>query len=210
MFAETWFAERVLAFIPLLLSLTVHEWAHAWAAYRLGDDTARHLGRMTLDPLAHIDPVGTLVLPLLGVPFGWAKPVPVNPLRFTVDTRVGMMVTAAAGPISNVVLALLCAVGLAIGGTVLPNLFGPGDPLRALAANAVLLNLVLAFFNLVPLPPLDGSRIADWLMPDALRPTWDRLQGTSWAFIAFLLVVPMLLGIDLFVWPRALAGMLVG
>ena len=93
--------------IPLILSLSVHEWAHAWAAWRLGDDTARLLGRMTLNPIAHVDPLGTLLLPMLGVPFGWAKPVPVNPLRFrNVSMPIGMMLTAAAGPISNVVLAL--------------------------------------------------------------------------------------------------------
>ena len=102
--------------IPLLLSLTVHEWAHAWSAYRLGDDTASMQGRLTLNPIAHIDPVGTLVLPLLGIPFGWAKPVPVNPTRFRrgVNMSTGMIITAAAGPLSNVVLALLSAVAFGL------------------------------------------------------------------------------------------------
>src|SRR5215471_12296793 len=100
--------------VPLLLSLTVHEWAHAWSAYRLGDDTAAKLGRLTLNPIAHIDPIGTLILPLLGVPFGWAKPVPVVASRFRrgVNMTTGMMITAAAGPLSNVVLAVLSAVGI--------------------------------------------------------------------------------------------------
>ncbi|HMF44095.1 MAG TPA: site-2 protease family protein, partial [Polyangia bacterium] len=93
----------------MLLSLTVHEWAHAWSAYRLGDDTASKLGRLTLNPIAHIDPFGSLILPLLHIPFGWAKPVPVNPTRFRkgVNISTGMIITAAAGPLANVVLAVL-------------------------------------------------------------------------------------------------------
>src|SRR6185369_11527845 len=96
-----------LMFLPImLLSLTVHEWAHAYSAFRLGDDTAERQGRLTLDPIAHIDFFGTLLLPLLGVPFGWAKPVPVNPVRFDrrVPMRVGMLLTAAAGPVSNLLI----------------------------------------------------------------------------------------------------------
>src|SRR5688572_26569558 len=95
--------------IPLVLSLTVHEWAHAMSAYRLGDDTAAREGRLTLNPIVHIDPLGTLLLPLMGVPFGWAKPVPVVPTRFRRDVNMstGMMITAAAGPFSNLVLAFL-------------------------------------------------------------------------------------------------------
>src|SRR5271157_1843260 len=106
LFDEQTILARLTFLVPLILSLSVHEWAHAWAAWRLGDDTARLLGRMTLNPLAHIDPLGTVLLPLLGVPFGWAKPVPVNPLRFRgVSMSIGMLLTAAAGPISNIVLA---------------------------------------------------------------------------------------------------------
>src|SRR4029453_17695487 len=93
--------DRAVAFIPVLLSLTVHEWAHAWAAWKLGDDTAKHLGRLTLNPLDHMDLLGTLLLPLT-VSFGWAKPVPINPLRFrSVSMRFGIVLVAAAGPISN-------------------------------------------------------------------------------------------------------------
>src|SRR5262249_30519600 len=111
-----WLLERIMYFVPLLLSLTVHEWAHAWSAWRLGDDTAAMQGRLTLNPPAHMDPIGTLILPLAGVPFGWAKPVPVNPLRFRrgISMRGGMMITAAAGPVSNLLIALGCAVALGI------------------------------------------------------------------------------------------------
>src|SRR5690349_16718202 len=104
--------DRVMKLIPLVLSLSVHEWAHAYSAFRLGDDTAARQGRLTLNPIAHIDPLGTLVLPLLGIPFGWAKPVPVNAARFDrkVSMGTGTLITAAAGPFSNVVLAVLCIV----------------------------------------------------------------------------------------------------
>src|SRR5215831_21359818 len=114
--------------IPLLLSLTVHEWAHAWSAYRLGDDTASMQGRLTLNPIAHIDPIGTLILPLLGVPFGWAKPVPVNPTRFRrgVNMSRGMMITAAAGPLSNVALAVLSAIALGLIARFSPELMSGG------------------------------------------------------------------------------------
>src|SRR5262245_62591833 len=94
--------QRIVNFIPVLLSLTVHEWAHAWTAWKLGDDTAKLQGRVSLNPIDHIDPVGTLLLPLLGVPFGWAKPVPINPVRFraNVSMPMGVLLSVAAGPIS--------------------------------------------------------------------------------------------------------------
>ena len=109
--------DHAVGFIPVLLSLTVHEWAHAWTALRLGDDTAKMLGRVSLNPLDHIDPVGTLLLPLLGVPFGWAKPVPVNPSRFPAPAcgcRPACCWCAAAGPISNLILAAIGCASLAI------------------------------------------------------------------------------------------------
>lgn len=190
LFSETWLAERLLLFIPVLLSLTVHEWAHAFAADRLGDDTARLQGRLTLDPLAHIDPVGTLVLPLLGVPFGWARPVPVNPLRFRVDERFGVMLTAAAGPLSNLVLAALCGAAWA----ALSGLSGPAALTRLLGTTAFV-NVALAVTNLLPIPPLDGSRVAEWLMPASLRPLWDRVHAFAPYLLAFLVGVPAVLGV---------------
>ncbi len=161
--------------IPLILSLTVHEFAHAWSAYRLGDDTALRAGRLTLNPLAHIDPIGTILLPLLHIPFGWAKPVPINPARFrrSMKMSTGVMLTAAAGPLSNVLLAVLCTVvfGLLLRFSVDLGSYGPG--VRELLMIMIQLNVALAIFNMIPIPPLDGSRVLDGLMPLRLRPAWE-------------------------------------
>jgi Zn-dependent protease len=177
-------ANRLLVIPALWMSLAVHEWAHAWVADRLGDDTARLLGRMTLDPTRHVDPVGTLILPLIGIPFGWAKPVPVNPLRFRgVALATGLCLTAAAGPAANLVLALIAAaLHRALEAAVLLDAV-PG--IRWLLATLVPLNLVLAVFNLVPIPPLDGSRIADALLPYRWRDDWARVGAVGpWLLIA--------------------------
>ena len=174
---STWLLERMMIWVPLVLSLSVHEWAHAWSAHRLGDDTAEKLGRLTMSPLAHIDPIGTFLLPLLGVPFGWAKPVPVNPSRFRrgVSMTTGMMITAAAGPISNLVLAVLSAIvlGLLLRFDVVR---GPNGGIGELLIMAIQLNISLAVFNLLPVPPLDGSRVVEGLMPYRLRPMWEQFQ----------------------------------
>ncbi len=161
--------------IPLILSLTVHEYAHAWTAWRLGDDTASRAGRLTLNPLVHIDPIGTVLLPLLMIPFGWAKPVPINPARFRPSIRMstGVMITAAAGPLANVVLAVLCTVGFGLLIRFSPQLVSSGSGIRELLLITVQLNVALAVFNMIPVPPLDGSRVVDGLMPLKLRPAWE-------------------------------------
>lgn len=171
-FDANWIADRLLILIPLWFSLGVHECAHAWAVRRLGDDTAERLGRLTLNPLAHIDPIGTLLLPLLGVPFGWAKPVPVNPLRFRreVNMRTGMMITAIAGPISNVCLTAISIVALAAVIRFAPQWAVPKHPVVQILVMMMYMNVVLATFNMLPIPPLDGSRIADALIPNAAAP----------------------------------------
>lgn len=162
--------------VPLVLSLSFHEWAHAWSASKLGDDTAERLGRLTLNPIAHIDLVGTIALPLLGVPFGWAKPVPVDPSRFrrSVNMGTGMAITAAAGPISNLVLATISAAifgGLA---RFAPDVILQGQGVRRLLLLMIQLNVTLALFNLIPLPPLDGSRVVDAFVPNRLRAGWEQ------------------------------------
>jgi Zn-dependent protease len=180
--------------LPLsILSLSVHEYAHAWAAWRLGDDTAARAGRLTLNPLSHIDLLGTILLPLFSpIPFGWAKPVPVDPARFrrNVTMGKGMAITASAGPLSNVVLALLAAVGLGLAFRLAPELVEPGQALRFFLVNMVLLNVSLALFNLIPIPPLDGSRIVAWLLPFRLRATWHDLER----FSPFLLIAVFMFG----------------
>ncbi|MFO0581093.1 MAG: site-2 protease family protein [Anaeromyxobacter sp.] len=186
-----------IAVLPLfIISLTVHEWAHAWSAWKLGDDTASLQGRLTLNPIAHVDLLGTIILPLLGVPFGWAKPVPVNPARFRREVSMsgGMALTAGAGPLSNLVLALLSTVAIGLLIRWAPALVeGPVFPLLR---ELVVLNVALAIFNLLPVPPLDGSRVVAWLMPRGLAEGWRRIE----------LYAPVLL-IAVFLWGgRLVAG----
>ncbi len=176
---------RVLLIILLMLSLCVHEWAHAWSARRLGDDTAERMGRLTLNPFAHVDLLGTILLPFLRVPFGWARPVPIDPAQLRRGTRVlrGVVIAASAGPLANLAIAMLCAVALGLLARVAPQVIVPGAPMRMLLAGDALgneyvpglvqLNVTLALFNLLPIPPLDGSRIAEALLPVRLRPTWE-------------------------------------
>lgn len=176
----------VLIFVPLILSLAVHEFAHAWSAYKLGDDTAARAGRLTLNPFAHADLIGTIVFPLLGVPFGWAKPVPVDPRRFRPGIRMGtgMAITASAGPIANILLAVLVTILLALLVRFAPGILETDNGIHQLLVTAIFLNVNLALFNLIPVPPLDGSRIVDGFMPYRLRPQWERLMS----FSPFLLV----------------------
>jgi Zn-dependent protease len=178
-----------LALLPLMIiSLSIHEFAHAWSAARLGDDTAEREGRLTLNPVSHIDLLGTIILPLIGVPFGWAKPVPVNPARFRRDVTMarGMAITASAGPLSNLALALLVAVVIGVLARVAPTLIGPDTMARQLLLGGgvagrylpglLQLNVGLAVFNMIPLPPLDGSRIVAWLLPYRLQQQWHALE----------------------------------
>jgi Zn-dependent protease len=199
LFDEQILLARLTFLIPLILSLSVHEWAHAWAAWRLGDDTARLLGRMTLNPLAHVDPLGTIVLPLLGVPFGWARPVPVNPLRFRgVSMPMGMMLTAAAGPISNIVLAAGAIALLAIAAHLPPDKIPAAAPITQLLEMLVVMNVVLAVFNLIPVPPLDGSRIVAAFVPDRFQGDWDAFGRVAQIALAVLLVASMAMSMSIF------------
>jgi Zn-dependent protease len=191
--------QRAIFLVPLLLSLTVHEFAHAWSAFRLGDDTAARAGRLSLNPLVHADLFGTILVPLLSpFPFGWAKPVPVNPARFRRGIRMGtgMVITAAAGPLSNVILAVLLTVVVALLARFAPGMAGPGSV--RLFRDTIDLNVGLALFNLIPVPPLDGSRIVDGYMPLRLRPSWEGFMRIA----PFLLIGVVLFGGRIIAGPR--------
>ena len=161
--------------ITLVIALTVHEFAHAWVATRLGDDTPRLSGRLTLNPLAHLDPLGSLMLVVAG--FGWAKPVPVNAFAVRSRTPAGMMLVSAAGPFSNLLLALLAAVPLRIG---VVTLIGNPSALLPSAGNFLLefiyYNLILVFLNMIPVSPLDGEKVVSYFLPANLQAGFARLR----------------------------------
>ncbi len=202
MFAEDWLLNRMMFWIPLVLSLTVHEWAHAWSAFRLGDATAASEGRLTLNPLAHMDPIGTLLLPML-IPFGWAKPVPINIGRFhpQVGMRAGVLLTAAAGPVSNLCIALLSVLVLLTTTYVCGDVARIPGSLHWLLETLIWLNVLLATFNMLPFPPLDGSRIADALMPDRFRSLWDSFCQLGPVALLVVILLPILSGCHILLWP---------
>ena len=144
--------------IVLLIGLPIHEWAHAWSAHELGDDTASLQGRMSLNPLVHLDPIGSLLLMLTG--FGWAKPVPVNPYRMRVSARSGAALSALAGPASNFLLAMICASPFQLGWTVFIPRF-----LAQLILNIGAVSLGLGIFNMMPVYPLDGEKVLMGILP---------------------------------------------
>ncbi|HLK99633.1 MAG TPA: site-2 protease family protein [Myxococcaceae bacterium] len=193
--------EALVRIIPLVLSLTVHEFAHAWSAWKLGDDTARMQGRLTLDPMAHIDPIGTLLLPALGVPFGWAKPVPVNPARFRrgVNMDTGMMLTAIAGPLSNMLLAIGSAVTYGLMLRYSPETLEANAGVQRFITWMIIGNVGLAVFNMLPIPPLDGSRVVEKFMPYSMRGSWEKVVQ----FGPFLLLGVLFFGRELISGPAA-------
>jgi Zn-dependent protease len=186
---------QALALIPaLVIAIVFHEVAHGWVALALGDPTAKESKRLTLNPIPHVDPFGTLVLPglltLSGLPaFGWAKPVPVNKWRLK-NPRYGMMAVAAAGPATNLVLATLGAILLGIlarGLTTAPEgLLGFG--LIALSY-FIGINIFLALFNLLPIPPFDGSHIVEGLLPERAAVAYDKLRPFGFMLVFLVLLI---------------------
>ncbi|MDF1536819.1 MAG: site-2 protease family protein [bacterium] len=190
------FASLLLSMVPFLLAITVHEVAHGYIAYRKGDYTAKLMGRITMNPIRHLDPVGSVLFPLLlafsgaGVIFGWAKPVPVNSFNFR-SPRRDMMHVSLAGPLSNFLLAMALALVFRI------LLWVPGpeilwsnpilQPLSAMIVMGIKISIYLGVFNLLPIHPLDGSHILEGLLPAEQARAYSRLSRYGWIVLVVLL-----------------------
>jgi Zn-dependent protease len=184
----------------LLLGFTFHEFSHALAATRLGDPTPRYRGRLTLNPLAHLDPAGTILLFLAG--FGWGKPVPVNPSFMRGDPKTNMAITAAAGPLSNLVVAGLAGLAIKLDFVPwrspfnLPNLasWSAEDYLGLYLSSIVIFGVILAVFNLIPLFPLDGFSVAVGILPNELSRAFEELRAWGPGILFLLLALPFVFG----------------
>ena len=195
--------QALFRLIPMIFALTVHEFFHAWTASKLGDDTAVRQGRLTLNPLAHIDPIGTILLPMVGMLtgapfFGWAKPVPISPLQFTRRLRMktGVLLTSAAGPLSNLVFGFLLAVVIGVIALVvgeqelalqLQDTHDLVGALIRLLGWTTLINIGLFVFNLIPIPPLDGSGVLAGFLPDRYHYILEAMS--QYSFILFILIL---------------------
>jgi len=210
-------ATLIARLIVLVVSFTIHEFAHAWSATQLGDETPRQYGRLTLNPLAHLDPMGSLLLLLVG--FGWAKPVPINPYTLTRRTPAGVMWVSLAGPFSNLLMAILAAVPFRMG---LVSVVEGMTNTRAILPNPSLIlvqfitiNLLLCLFNLIPLAPLDGEKILDYFLPPSMAKVFDNIRPYGPVILIVLVLVGPMFGLDIIgmiIMPplRALFGLLVG
>jgi Zn-dependent protease len=190
--------QLVVSALPILIAITFHEVSHGYVAYRLGDPTAKLMGRLTLNPIAHIDLIGTIILPAIllitGAPvFGYAKPVPINPANFR-DPKKDMAISAAAGPITNVCLAVLSLLILKFliipAGSLLPGNLSHAflTPLTMMFTQSIIINVVLAAFNLLPIPPLDGGRVLVGLLPHRQAVAYSRIEPYGFFIVVILLM----------------------
>ena len=183
--------------VPVLFAIVVHEVAHGWVAKLLGDPTAQRLGRLTLNPLKHIDPIGTILVPALlvllrtGFVFGWAKPVPITWENLRHPKR-DMAIVAAAGPVANLLMALFWAVLAKISFLLPDTAAWIGEPLRYMGLGGILANVLLMVFNLLPLPPLDGGRVAVGLLPGPLAWQLSRLEPYGFFILIGLMITGVL------------------
>jgi Zn-dependent protease len=205
--------------IPLLFAITLHEAAHGWMARRFGDRTAEMLGRLSLNPVRHIDPVGTVVVPLVmlmlgGFIFGWAKPVPINP-RALRDPRRDMILIAAAGPLANIAMAITWVLLFRLLEPFVTAWGGAGVFLGSICAKGLFFNVLLAVFNLLPIPPLDGARMLRGLLPPALGQRLDSLEPYGLIIVVALLAIgvlddilgPLFIAVQQFVlWASGIKG----
>ncbi|HCG77441.1 MAG: site-2 protease family protein [bacterium (Candidatus Ratteibacteria) CG_4_10_14_3_um_filter_41_18] len=177
----------IVVLVVLFFSIIIHECSHGYAALLCGDDTAKIMGRLTLNPLPHIDPMGTIFFPLFlllihsPILFGWAKPVPINPYNFR-DYKKGILFTGIAGPLSNILLAIVCASLFRVFNLQANSRFG------IVLSYACLINLLLAIFNLIPIPPLDGSRVVSGLLPAHLDASYRKLERFGIFIVMFLFI----------------------
>ncbi len=175
----------VLQFVVLIFAITIHEFAHGYVAYKLGDPTAKYMGRLTLNPLVHIDPFGTIILPLLLTlahipPIGWAKPVPVDFMSLKNPKR-DMLWVGLAGPFANFSLAVILSVIIKLMPMLASTIFGQ------VIVFGIIINIILAVFNLIPIPPLDGSRIVSALLPYQYIAQYNKIQPYGFIIIILLL-----------------------
>ncbi|QUH20723.1 site-2 protease family protein [Alkaliphilus sp. B6464] len=171
---------RILLNLPIILiAITLHEFAHAYSAFLLGDPTAKHYGRLTLNPISHIDITGFLLLAFSG--FGWAKPVPINPNNFK-NRKLGYFIVSIAGPISNILLAIIFTILLGIQIRFIDSVI-----INNIISYGIIINIVLAIFNLFPIPPLDGSKLLLILLPSRFEEKYYHIQKYSYIFLFILI-----------------------